>query len=159
MWKICRVLVAAVLLLVGWPMVSGTDLSAQGVAGIRGGVSSDPDQVYGGAHLNLGPVADHFWFRPNLEAGFGDRRTLIALNGEFVYWIDPPGWGWDVYFGGGPAVNFINFDDDFRGEGTRVEPGFNLLLGVGFGAGFFGELKVGAWDSPELKLGLGFSFP
>lgn len=139
-------------------MASQGELWAQG-AGVRTGLSVNPDQFYVGAHLGLGPVVDRLWLRPNLEAGFGDNRTLVALNVEFVYWFKPPGWNWDVYLGGGPTVNITSFDTSFPGRDTAVEPGFNFLVGLGRGRGFFGEIKVGAIDSPEFKLAVGYTFP
>ena len=53
-------------------------------AGLRGGLSVDPDQFYIGGHLETSPLIDRLHFRPNLEVGFGDDLTLIAVNMEFT---------------------------------------------------------------------------
>jgi hypothetical protein len=133
---------------------------AQDGSGGRVGISVNPDQVYFGGHLAVGPLVPRLWFRPNLEVGLGDGATVIALNGEFTYWVPMDRSPWSVYFGGGPALNLISarrrpFDAD---RTTDAEGGLNVLLGLGHRNGFFGELKVGALDSPEIKLGVGFSF-
>ena len=70
----------ALLAVVAWAGVA----EAQG-PGIRGGVSVDPDQFYVGAHYETGALVDRLHFRPNVEAGFGDDLTTIALNFEFAY--------------------------------------------------------------------------
>lgn len=56
--------------------------------GLRGGATFDPDQIHIGAHLNGGELFTDGWFIPNVEIGFGDNRTLIALNPELVYRFD-----------------------------------------------------------------------
>ena len=53
--------------------------------GLRGGLSANPDQLYVGVHTETGPVFERFLFRPNLEVGFGNDVTVVALNGEFLY--------------------------------------------------------------------------
>jgi hypothetical protein len=132
--------------------------SAQGSAGVRAGVSIDPDQFYFGAHYDTDALVDRVHFRPNVEAGFGNDLTLIALNFEFVYKF-PQRNQWRIYAGAGPAINFFSFD---RGPGddddTESEAGLNFLIGVQHSEGLFFEFKVGAIDSPELKFGVGWSF-
>ena len=78
--------------------------------GVRGGVSVDPDQFYFGGHYETGPLVDRLHFKPNIEAGFGDDLTLIAINFEFVYKFPSKG-PWNLYAGGGPAINFFSFDN------------------------------------------------
>jgi len=130
--------------------------SAQG-AGIRGGVSIDPDQVYVGGHYETAPLVDRLHFRPNLEVGLGDNVTHIGVNMEFVYKF-PRRNGWAIYTGGGPAVNFYNHDNA-AGEGdTSTEGGLNLLVGAEQTGGLFFEFKVGAIDSPDVKFGVGFTW-
>src|ERR1051325_1451364 len=74
--------------------------SAQIRAGVRGGLSVDPDQVYVGGHIQTTPLIDQVRFRPNIEVGFGDDVTLTAFNFEFVYGFPSKG-PWHVYAGGG----------------------------------------------------------
>jgi hypothetical protein len=130
---------------------------AQG-AGVRAGVSVDPDQFYFGGHLELGPVVEQLWFRPNLEIGIGNSATVVAINGEFSYPFPLRRREWSVYVGAGPAVNIISFDNPTGNRDTNVEGGFNFLLGLSHEEGFFTELKVGALDSPDLKFGIGYTF-
>jgi hypothetical protein len=128
---------------------------AQG-PGVRGGVSIDPDQFYFGAHYETEALVDRVHFKPNVEAGFGDDLTTIALNFDFVYKF-PQRNGWRLFAGGGPAVNFYRFDRP-GDDDTESEPGLNFLLGVESETGLFFEFKIGAIDSPELKFGVGWSF-
>jgi hypothetical protein len=134
---------------------------AQGGAGLRGGVSIDPEQAFIGAHFDAGPLVDRLWFRPNLELGFGDNRTTVALNGEFAYWLALADTDWRLYAGAGPSIIIYRFDSDFRprmADRTRARGGLNFLVGMGHPGGFFGELKVGAIDSPRVKLTVGYTF-
>ena len=132
---------------------SATPASAQ-APGVRGGVSVDPDQFYLGGHYETGPLVDRLHFKPNIEAGFGDDLTLIAINFEFVYKFPSKG-PWNLYAGGGPAINFFSFDDV---DDSETEPGFNILVGAESRRGLFFEMKIGAIDSPDLKFGVGWSF-
>ena len=149
-------LVLASCLLLG---MGAAPAHAQGGAGLRIGASFDPDQFYFGGHLELGPLIPHLWFRPNLEVGVGDNRTLAAINGEFTYWFPLERREWSVYAGAGPALNLIRFDRDRLGNSnTSAEGGFNILVGLAHSRGLFTELKVGALHSPELKIGVGYTF-
>lgn len=123
-------------------------------AGVRGGLSVDPDQFYFGGHLETSPLIDRLHFRPNVEAGFGDNLTLIAANMEFVYKFPRRG-DWGIYAGGGPALNIYMFDDV---DDSETEGGLNVLLGVETQRGLFFEFKVGAIDSPDFKFGVGWTF-
>lgn len=127
---------------------------AQGGAGFRGGLSVDPDQFYVGAHLDAGPLVDRLWFRPNLELGLGDNVTVVAFNAEVAWWF--PGSGpWRIYAGGGPALNLYDFEGP---AGSDLRAGLNLLIGFAHRGGFFFEAKAGGLDSPNFKLGLGYTF-
>lgn len=120
--------------------------------GARAGVSVDPEQFYFGAHAETPPLADRLRFRPNVEIGLGNDITIAAFNVEFAYHFrstEP----WNVYAGGGPALNVIK-----RGRDTDADPGVNVLLGVAHEDGLFAEFKVGALDSPRLKFGVGYGF-
>jgi len=95
-------------------------------------------------------------FRPNIEIGFGDNATLVALNGEFV-WPFEIDRGGSVYAGLGPAINIYSFDVGPTNN-TEVEAGLNFLVGYEFPEGYFVELKVGAIDSPDVKFGFGYTW-
>jgi hypothetical protein len=148
----------AVLLCLGLILLAPSAF-AQGGAGLRAGASVDPDQFYFGGHAELGPVVERLWFRPNLEVGVGDDTTVFAFNGEFAYWFPPFNNEWGVYVGGGPALNIVRFDRGPSGDDeTDAQGGFNFLLGLAHTEGFFGELKLGVIDSPEFKIGVGYTW-
>jgi hypothetical protein len=133
-------------------LVAAAPAHAQGGFGVRTGVSVDPDQFYVGGHVDVGPLVKHLWFRPNLEIGFGDGVTLFALNAELAYWF-PSKSSWRLYLGGGPALNVYD-----RDSGSETKAGLNFMVGVAHRGGFFVEAKVGAFDSPNLKFGFGYTF-
>jgi len=154
MTRMSRPALLALCLFVLTGLVAASPAHAQGGVGIRGGLSVDPDQFYVGVHVDAGPLVDRLWFRPNVEIGLGDNLTLFAFNAELAYWFltHSP---WRVYAGGGPALNIYHFDG---GGGSDTRAGLNLLLGFAHHGGFFAEAKLGALDSPTLKLGIGYSF-
>ena len=150
------VVIAAVLAL----SVS-TSVAAQEQVGIRVGLSGDPDQFVFGGHIETSPLLDRLVFRPNVEIGLGDDLVVIALNLEFAYKIPIEDQPLTVYIGAGPALNILSFSDDgrFRGRNdTDIEGGFNILVGLEHDGGLFTEFKVGASNSPELKLIVGYAF-
>lgn len=120
--------------------------------GIRAGVSVEPDQLYFGGHLETSALVDRLHFRPNLEVGFDDDLTTLAANMEFVYKFPRRG-GWGLYAGAGPSLNIYMFNDQ-----SDSEAGVNFLVGVEQRRGLFFEFKVGAIDSPDFKLGVGWTF-
>src|ERR1041384_5092488 len=95
--------------------------AAQAKAGVRAGVSANPDQFYFGGHVETPPLIDRLRFRPNVEVGVGND-TLVAFNFEFIYPFasrQP----WHVYAGAGPAMNW------FRANGnSNTGGGFNVLF-------------------------------
>jgi hypothetical protein len=145
-----RVAVALVFVLLAF-----TPAFAQSGAGIRAGVSGDPNQFFIGGHIETRPVADHLTFRPNAEIGFGSGETLITINLEFAYHVPIKHHPWSFYAGGGPAAVIraagSNGDSGFGG-------GFNFLLGLQARQGFFTELKIGVIDSPQIKFTVGYAF-
>ena len=134
-------------------VVSSVPASAQD-AGVRGGISVDPDQFYFGGHIETSALVDRVHFRPNVEIGFGDDIMLIGANMEFVYKF-PSRSGWGLYAGGGPALNIYTFDDV---DDSETEGGFNIVIGAEQDRGLFFEFKIGAIDSPDFKFGVGWTF-
>ena len=125
------------------------------ILGVRAGVSADPDQFFIGGHIETPRLgeAKKASLRPNLEIGFGDDTTVVAGNLELVYWVPLPDSTWQLYFGGGPAVNYIHNDFDDHAHG-----GFNMLVGFQAASGLFIEMKVGVQNSPGLKGTVGYVF-
>lgn len=137
--------------------LSGKPAMAQSAGfGLRAGASVSPDQFFFGGHIQSGPIIPHLTFRPNLELGLGSNLTTTAVNLEFAYWIPLRGQPFDIYFGGGPALNI--YSTNGNGRNTQVQGGFNFLAGLQHKKGLFGEIKVGAIDSPDFKLMIGYSF-
>jgi hypothetical protein len=130
---------------------------AQSRAGVRAGISIDPDQFYFGAHVDVKEVVERFWFRPNAEIGVGDHTTLVGLNGEFVYFPVVRSKEWTPYFGGGPALVFTSVKVNSNRD-TDVGPGFNFVGGIQQRRGMLAEIKIGALDSPNFKLGIGWTW-
>lgn len=144
------VLLAASILALAWALPA----SAQEGLGVRGGLSASPDQFFIGGHYVTQPLVSRLRFQPNVEAGFGSDRTLVAFNVEFGFWMRLNS-EWQAYVGGGPAMNLYSSNAH---DTTDVQPGFNLLAGVQLRGGLFFELKVGAFDSPDVKLAVGYTF-
>jgi hypothetical protein len=141
-------LLVAALALVAVPSTA----SAQG-PGVRAGASVDPDQFYFGGHYETRPLVENLYFRPNVEVGFGDDVTALGLNLEFVYKIPLDAGPWSLYAGGGPALNIYSFDNNSSTEG-----GLNILFGAETTQGLFFEVKLGAIDSPDFKVGVGYTW-
>jgi hypothetical protein len=123
-------------------------------AGLRAGVSVNPDQFYFGGHIETSPLVDRLHFRPNVEVGLGESLMLIGANMEFVYKF-PSRSGWGLYAGAGPALNVIMIED---ADDSNVEAGLNVLVGAETSRGLFFEFKVGAIDSPDFKFGVGYTW-
>jgi len=130
--------------------------------GIRAGLSSDPDQVYGGVHLNLGEFTKDVRFRPSVEVGFGDDRTLVQMLAE-VHYVFSTFQALKPYAGAGLGLTYVNYDDGHPGDGSDTGGSLNAIGGVETelkqGMTLFFELKVGlAHDDPDIKFGVGLSW-
>jgi hypothetical protein len=140
-------------------MSSAGSASAQSKGiGVRAGVSASPDQFYIGAHMNVTEIVENFWFRPNAEVGFGDGLTLLTLNPEFVYNLRIKSRDWTPYVGGGPSFLVGSFDAGAGRRETDTGGGFNFVGGIQQRKGFMAEIKIGAFDSPDFKLGIGWTW-
>jgi hypothetical protein len=138
--------------------------------GVRAGVALDPELVMIGAQGLIGPFFnENVWARPNLELGFGEVTDMIALNFEAVYRVPVTerGGRWAMFFGAGPAMNFVKLgfdregedtDDDFSFDDFDLEMGLNLLAGVQSRGGMFLELKATAYALPSMRFIVGYSF-
>lgn len=130
--------------------------------GVRGGLTVDPDQVHVGGHADLGPVGNHVSLIPNLEVGFGNDLTVVALNCEAAYRFETKWEAWSPYAGGGLGLFFINYDNNGVGSDGDTEVGLSILGGIerGMASGgrFFVESKIGLNDAPDLKFTVGWTF-
>jgi hypothetical protein len=156
---------AAPLLFLPVLAVLATPAMAQGTSkigyrgwGVRAGVSSEPDQVYGGVHWDLGEFARNVRFRPNIEVGFGDDVKLLQANAE-VHYVFSKVQVWKPYVGG--SVGFTYADPDGGDSDTDIG-----ALGVGgietklkSATSFFIEAKVGLTNNdPDFKVGVGWTW-
>ena len=130
--------------------------------GIRAGLSSDPDQVYGGVHFNLGQLTKDVRFRPSVEVGFGDDQTVVQMLAE-VHYVFPKFQVWKPYLGGGLGLTYVNYDDGHHGDGSDIEGSLNAIGGIETdlkqGMKLFFEFKLGlAHQDPDIKFGIGISW-
>jgi len=130
--------------------------------GIRAGLSSDPDQVYGGVHFNLGEFTKDVRFRPTVEVGFGDDRTVVQMVAE-VHYVFSKFQAWKPYAGGGLGLTYVNYDGGHPGNGSDTEASLNAIGGIETdlkqGTKLFFEFKLGlAHDDPDIKFGVGLSW-
>jgi hypothetical protein len=146
-----------------------THTEAQGLEGIawkgwgvRAGLSSDPDQGYAGIHFNLGEFAKDVRFRPSMELGVGDDRTIIQMMGE-VHYVFSKVRVWKPYVGGGLGLTYIDYDHDTyrRDDDTKIAltPIGGIETNINENMNLFFELKLGlASDHPDMKFGVGISW-
>jgi opacity protein-like surface antigen len=150
-------------------VVFTTNTMAQGLDGIhwkgwggRAGLSSDPDQGYGGVHVNLGEFARNVRFRPSMELGFGDDQTLLQMLAE-VHYVFSNIRIWQPYVGGGLGLTYVNYDNDHnRKDDSDTDLSFNPIGGIETAINksmkFFFEIKLGLTSNdPDIKFGVGLS--
>jgi opacity protein-like surface antigen len=144
---------------------AGPDLGWNGW-GIRFGLTSDPDQVYGGVHFELGEFARNVRFRPTIEIGAGDDVTLVQALAE-VHYVFSKVQVWHPYVGGGAGFNYVKVDlPPSAPAGADDDDTDVSIMGVGgvetklkSGVGFFFEGKVGlSDDDPDFKVGVGWTW-
>lgn len=127
--------------------------------GLRAGVYDDADEPFVGGEL-LVDVWQRWFFNPNLEVVLVDDGSLVTLNGDVHYDfpLDAP---FAVWAGGGPAVIFIEPDDDCRRCEDETDIGLNLLAGAGLQRGAvrpYVQGKVILADDREVSLAIGVRF-
>jgi len=135
--------------------------------GPRVGATLDPEQIHIGVHADLGDIAERVRLQPNVEVGFGDNKTLVAINPE-VFYLFTPHERWTPYAGGGLGINVVHWSDKLVPTGvsgvdkTETQIGLNLLAGaetkINDSTKFFGEIKFGVGDSPDMKFTVGLTF-
>ncbi|MEN8008552.1 MAG: hypothetical protein ABFS42_16200 [Candidatus Krumholzibacteriota bacterium] len=135
-----------------------TSAAFAGGFGLRGGLTLDPDQFHFGGHYNVGQIFEPMRLVPNVEVGFGDNHTFWALNADLIW--DIPESAFSI--GGELGLNIVHVDvgrDPITGidySDTRSDFGLSILGDYRFNAQWFGEMKLGLSDSPDLKLTVGF---
>ncbi len=131
--------------------------------GVQVGVTSDPDQIFGGVHFNLGEFARDVRFRPTVDIGVGDDATLLSATAD-VFYVFSKVQVWKPYVGGGVGLSYVTLDNVPPGiDDSDTDIAFLALGGVETklksGTKFFLEGKVGLGDNdPDLKVGAGWSW-
>lgn len=137
--------------------------------GVRVGAGLDPEVLMFGVHAKVGPFFHRdVWFRPNIEAGFGEVTKFGALNLEAIYRlpITERQDRWSVYVGAGPGLNFVsrNFEEAEKGEREidfddfNFDGSLNFLAGVESRGGMFLEFKSSTYSVPSVKIAIGYNF-
>jgi len=117
--------------------------------GLRGGYTIDPDQFHIGGHYNVGQIFEPIRLVPNVEIGFGDNHTFWALNADFIW--DIPESAFSV--GAEIGMNIVSHDGN-----SNSDLGLSILGDYRFTEQWFGEVKLGLADSPDVKLTAGYNF-
>jgi hypothetical protein len=133
--------------------------------GLRGGIAANPDQFYGGLHLDLGRLTERVRLQPSFEVGFGNGVILGAANFDAQYLFS--GKSFRPYAGGGLGLNVFEVTNG-QGEsgGLDIGPALNLVGGVEWGTRrglravgrYLLEARLGFGDTTELKIAFGVSF-
>ena len=117
--------------------------------GLRGGYTLDPDQFHIGGHYDVGIIFEPMRLVPNIEIGFDDNYTLWALNADLIW--DIPESAFSI--GGEIGLNISDYDG-----GSNSDIGLSILGDYRFNEKFFGEVKLGLADSPDVKFTVGYNF-
>ena len=132
--------------------------------GPRVGFGINPDQLMGGAQLELGGIAPDVTIIPNVEIGLGDHVTTLNLSGDVHYHFRVQSSAWRPYVGAG--LTFIHASIDtppgFVGDASSTDLGATLIGGAivptRSGSRFFTELHLGLGDVHDFKIMAGWNF-
>ena len=136
--------------------------------GPRVGISSNPDQVFGGVQFDLGEFADNVRFQPSAEIGFGDHVTTLQANFMVAYYF-PVQAEVTPYAGGQISAAFYDFDSNCNGfnfgrscsgSDTKIGPAAvgGIEMKLTGGTRFLAEIQLGFNDVPDAKLVAGWQF-
>ena len=129
--------------------------------GVRAGYTSweGLNQFHFGGHAKLGDLFPNVALTPNLELGFGDGATVVAVNGDLVYrFTELANAPWGPYAGGCLSFIFV----DVSGAGSDTDLGLSGVVGTTYtlsgGNEVFAEVRFGIMDSPGFKFTVGYTF-
>src|SRR5262245_55665014 len=97
-WKSVAFIVAGFAAL-ALPGAGPAAAAADALFGPRIGISSSPDQLVLGGQVECPEFAEHLTVDPNVELGFLDHVTTIALNSDFDYHFQISNSEWTPYAG------------------------------------------------------------
>jgi len=133
-------------------LIAGTAQAAQ--YGMRAGMSLSPDQFVVGGQADLGTGIGATRLVPNVELGFGNDLTMVALNGDLIYDFAETAWS----LGGELGLNIA----DHSNGGSSTDLGLSVLgnyrLGLASGKTLVLEAKLGLVDSADFKFTVGWNF-
>jgi len=121
------------------------------------GLTIDPDQVHGGMQFHVANLTPQVWFVPGFDVGVGDDLVVVAGNMDFLYVFRQGPAQWRPYLGGGPAIFFVDADN----SDSDTEVGLNFVGGMRTATrsgAFFGEMRLGLIDAPDIKFTVGWMF-
>ncbi|MBU1317659.1 MAG: hypothetical protein KKG33_07690 [candidate division Zixibacteria bacterium] len=125
--------------------------------GPRAGLTVNPDQIHFGAHVSFGAPTTPLLIQPNVELGFGDDVTLIAINGDMSYLFRSANGAWTPSLGGELGMVRVNVD----GFGSNTDLGISIFGAIAKtmanGNQLFLEAKVGVADAPDFKATIGYT--
>jgi hypothetical protein len=140
---------------------AGRSDAAMPPLGVRAGYTSweSINQFHFGGHAKLGDLFPNVALTPNLELGFGDSATVVAVNGDLVYrFTELANAPWGPYAGGCLSFIFVDRND----EGSDTDLGLSGVVGTTYaltgGNEIFAEVRFGIMDSPGFKATVGYTF-
>ncbi len=137
------------IILITFVLCLAASAAFAGGFGVRGGYTLDPDQFHVGGHYNVGQIFEPIRLVPNVEIGFDDNYTLWALNADFIWDIPESAFSLGAEIG----LNISDYDG-----GSNSDIGLSILGDYSFNEKFFGEVKLGLSDSPDVKFTVGYNF-
>ncbi len=131
--------------------------------GLRAGFANDADQVVGGAHFNMGELARHVRFQPDILLGAGDNVTTLYGTAPLYYRFGNSS-GITPYAGGGLALGFVDVDRPAgsSGDDSSFEIGARATGGLEWaragGEAFSVELSLGFGDVHDAQVVAAWTF-
>jgi hypothetical protein len=149
--RLAAAAVVAGAVLAGAPAARATSF------GPRVGVSIDPDQVHAGLQFHAASLTPHLAFVPGFDFGAGDDVITVSGNMDFKYVFGPGPGRWRPYAGGGPGIFFAEAD----GDANDTDVGLNVFGGMQTPTRsglFFGEMRLGLVQQPDVRFTVGWLF-
>jgi hypothetical protein len=127
---------------------------AQGIVGVSGGVSSNPNQGFVGAQMEWRALPPHtnLTFRPDVDAGFGSGISLVTADVLIAYWV-PLAEHWHAYLAAGPSAVYSHVSGP---GGNSFDGSFALAVGFQTDNGVFYELKASGGAAAGMRVAVGF---
>ena len=143
--------IAIVLLAVSMPA------RAQSSIGFVGGVTIDPQQVFGGVYWQSPDLGGRFHLRPGIDGGVGDGLWLTTINIDLIVSFPLGRSRWSLVQGGGPSIVIATLRDVDHSP-RELHAGASYLLGFAHAGGFYSEFRIGSGGFvPNLKMGAGWA--